>query len=131
MPTCRRSECSDQHNAEHASISPLRQQAQNIAAEIVTPRYASAQVQPQQAQCSCLLRLSTAVLVCTIATLLYAGWQKTDKSIMLQWLAWMQQHQIEGRITFVAVYSATLIAMIPGSLLAVLAGAKASSTNAC
>lgn len=124
MPPWRRSESSHDPYQPDPDASPFRQQAQTIAGEIVTPRYAAPQLQPRQAQCSYLFRFSTAVLVCALTTLLYAGWQRTDKRLVMRWLAWMQQHQIEGRIVFVAVYSATLVAMIPGSALAVLAGAR-------
>jgi uncharacterized membrane protein YdjX (TVP38/TMEM64 family) len=45
-----------------------------------------------------------------------------DKSDLMKWLAWARTRRHEGRALFILAYVASLMLLLPGSILALLAG---------
>ena len=113
----------------HDSPRDARQQAHDIATEILTPTYAnvlrgaSGKLPGQATHCSFLVPAHLLLLACAGGMALYFS-IGIDKSQVLEWLAWARAHRSEGRVLFILVYAASLILMIPGSILALLAGAQ-------
>jgi uncharacterized membrane protein YeiB len=111
--------------SEMEEQSDARREANAAAMEILTPSYAAIRTHARDTQrCGLLAKANVALLLCAVLLAAYFSLH-ADRAALLRWLKWARQHPVEGRCVFVAVYSASMVAMVPGSLLALLAGEQA------
>ena len=116
-------------HSEDDNLFDTRWQADAAAAEILTPSYAAIHAHARsEPRCGLLAKANLGLLLCAVLLALYFSFQ-ADRTLVLRWLNWARHHPVEGRTLFVLVYSASMVAMVPGSLLALLAGAHLSRSS--
>ena len=126
MPQSARSDSPWAVPSEDDNLFDTRRQADAAAAEILTPSYAAIHAHARsEPRCGLLAKANLGLLLCAVLLALYFSFQ-ADRTLVLRWLNWARHHPVEGRTLFVLVYSASMVAMVPGSILALLAGAHVS-----
>jgi hypothetical protein len=112
--------------------SVTRQQAQLIAENFLSPSYARLRPSGQQGapvlgssvSSTCPISgIQVLLACCMIAAIILAF--RVDRSELIKWLTWARTRRHEGRALFILAYVASLILMVPGSVLALLAGVHA------
>jgi hypothetical protein len=118
-----------QPRADIGSNDPLegaRDEAHAISVDFCSPSYAKLRNADQRvaedaAHCPVLQTSTRVVIASFVIVALYLSFSLDTKHI-LKWLSWTRAHQCEGRVLFVLSYTASLIFMLPASVLALLAG---------
>lgn len=118
------------------SSTETRRQADAIATHILSPSFArlrEAHQPPPAASLTagCPLAGTRPLLLacCIVAAVVIA--MRTDRTDVMRLMLWARSRKHQGKALFVLLYAASLVLMIPGSILALLAGAPPPPAACC